>query len=194
MEASGIRFQHCRRLSSISRDELISIQAEFAGLDRDGDKHISIEEIKSLLQSMKIKLILSEPQIDRIIKQVDTDGDGVVDIHELNEIIEKFENKGIIYKALSERSKIRNEFQKYDTDRSGFITMDELTHIVSERLGIVLNETHLKRMMNDVDDNGDGLIDYEEFCTLMTKSFMQKRIVSRSPRGSVSDEDVIKKR
>ena len=76
------------------------------------------------LQSMKIKLILSEPQINRIIKQVDTDGDGVVDIHELNEIIEKFENKGIIYKALSERSKIRNEFQKYDTDKSLDMAMD----------------------------------------------------------------------
>ena len=177
-----------RRASNISNDELLAVQGEFAGLDRDGDNLISTDELKQLLYSMRFKLVLTEQQINRLIKQIDTDDNGVVDMNELNEIIEKFDNKGVIYKALSERSKIRTEFLKYDKDNSGFITIDELTHVVSERLGILFSERHIRRIMSDVDDNGDGSIDYEEFCTLMTKSFLRKRVMARSPRNSIRRE------
>ena len=35
--------------------------------------------------------------------------------------------------------------------------------------------------IDEIDIDGDGQINYEEFCGLMTKSFMQKRIIARSP-------------
>ena len=176
-----------RRLSSVSADELTAIQGEFAGLDKDGDKEVSIKELRDLLNSMKVQLVLTDGQIDRVIKQIDKDDDGVVEIEEFNEIIEKFDKNGVIYKALSERSKIREDFKKYDEDESGFITIDELNNIVSERMGITISEKHIQRMMKDIDSNGDGKIDYEEFCILMTKSFMKKRILSRNPKTRVED-------
>ena len=71
-----------------------------------------------------------------------------------------------------------------DKDKNGYITLDELKHVVKERTGIEISEKHLERMLIEVDCNDDGFIDYEEFCVLMTKSFMRKRIMTKSPSNS----------
>ena len=177
-----------RRMSTISTEEVLQLQGEFAGLDQDGNGEIEIEELGSLLKSMRIKLQLSETDIRRALKQIDRDGDGTVDIPELNRVIEKYDADGVIYKALSQRSQIRKEFIRFDTDNSGFITKDELVEIVNDRTGIMVSEKHLERMMKDCDENQDGLINYEEFCTMMTKSFMQKRVVASKPKLSVIND------
>ena len=169
-------------MSTISTDEVRTLQGEFVGLDKVGNGEISIDELENLLRSMRIKLKLSETQIKRALKQIDKDGDGTVNNEELNEVIEKHDTDGIIYKALSQRSQIRKEFQRYDTDNSGFITKDELVQVVNERTGILVSEKLLDRMLKACDDNDDGQINYEEFCTLMTKSFMQKKVVTESSK------------
>ena len=171
-----------RRMSTISTEEVLQLQGEFAGLDQDGNGEIEIDELGSLLKSMRIKLQLSEADIRRALKQIDRDGDGTVDIPELNRVIEKYDANGIIYKALSQRSQIRREFERFDTDKSGFITKDELVEIVNDRTGILVSEKVLDRMIKDCDENEDGMINYEEFCTMMTKSFMQKRVLSTKPK------------
>ena len=139
----------------------------------------SDEELETLLRSMRIKLRQSESDIRKTLKIIDTNGDGTVDMGELNGIIEQYDTDGIIYKALSQRSEIRKEFEKYDRDRSGFITKDELVNVVKDRTGVEVSEKHLERMLKDCDDNDDNQINYEEFCTLMTKSFMQKKVFTK---------------
>ena len=171
-----------RRTSSIRDDEMKSLQGEFLGLGGNGKNEIPIAELRNLLISMRIKLRLGDDDIDRAIKQIDKDDDGVVDLRELEDVIERYDTQGIIYKALSQRCQIRKEFERYDADKSGYITVDELVRIVNERTGIAVKEKYLNRMLRDVDTNDDGLLDYEEFCTLMTKSFMAKRILTSSPR------------
>ena len=97
-----------RRTSSISDEEMISLQGEFVGLGKTGGKEINTEELRTLLTSMRIKLYLTESDINKAIKQIDQDGDGIVDMDELSSVIEKFDTDGIVYKALSQRSKIRD--------------------------------------------------------------------------------------
>ena len=179
-----------RRMSTISTEEVITLQGEFFGLDKDGNGEISTEELGTLLRSMRIKLGLSEFDIQRALIQIDKDGDGTVDVAELNSVIQRYDTDGIIYKALSQRSQIRKDFERYDADRSGFITRDELVHVVHERTGILVPQKHLGRMMQDCDDNDDGQLNYEEFCTLMTKSFMRKRSVTATSQvPEIKEED-----
>ena len=104
-------YERNRRFSFISDEELILIQGEFFGLDRDGDQEISTDELKSLLISMRIKLVLSDDEILKAINHIDVNHDGIVGLDELNAIIERYDNNGVIYKALSQRSKMRKEFE-----------------------------------------------------------------------------------
>ena len=104
-----------RRTSSISNEEMLEIQGEFVGLG-EGGREIHVEELRTLLESMKIKLFLKDSEINKAIKQIDKNEDGMVCFDELHYIIEKYDTDGIIYKALSQRSKIREDFKKYDKD------------------------------------------------------------------------------
>ena len=163
-------------MSAITGEEMKTLQKEFVGLDADGNGEITVEELGKLLRSMRIKLKLSETQIRRALKQIDRNGDGTIDEEEMMEILEKFDTDGIVYKALHERSSIRQDFQKYDNDNSGYITKDELVKIIKDRTGIQVPEKHIALMMKDVDENDDDQINYEEFVKLMTKSSMQRRV------------------
>uniref|UniRef100_A0A7S4NII4 EF-hand domain-containing protein n=1 Tax=Paramoeba aestuarina TaxID=180227 RepID=A0A7S4NII4_9EUKA len=53
-------------------------------------------------------------------------------------------------------------FEKYDTDNSGSIDADEFKHLTQE-LGYRLTDEQLKWAVSQIDDSGDGLIEYEEF-------------------------------
>ena len=176
-----------RRFSSITDEERHEIQGEFIGLDKNGKYNLQIPtaKLKNLLLSMRIKLVLTDDEINRALKQIDHDEDGWTHVGELNRVIEKYDADGIIYKALSEHRKIRKEFEKHDQDNSGFIRNDALVQIVEERLGILISDRQLMEMTRDVSKTDKGFIDYEGFTCLMTKSFMQKRIMSGSPRGSI---------
>ena len=159
---------------------LQELKLEFVGLDKDGNGEVSVDELETLLRSMQVKLRLSETEIRKALKMIDSNGDGTIEMGELTAVIEQFDTDGVIYKALSNRLEIRREFQKYDADNSGFITKDELVQVVKDRTGVAVSEKHLEGMLQGCDENDDGQVDYEEFCTLMTKSFMRKRVMGRS--------------
>ena len=166
----------CVKLSGISPEDTEIITEEFFGLDKDGNGEVSVEELEAVLRSMRIKLLLSETEIKQTIRKIDENGDGVIQISELNEVLEKYDTKGTVYKALILRSEIRKEFKKYDVDQSGYISKDELLTVVNERTGADVTEKQLELMMRDSDKNDDGRINYDEFCEMMTKSFMKRKV------------------
>ena len=180
-----------RRMSVQLEAELNIIQKEFAGLDVDGNGDISVKELEDILRSMRLKLKLTDKQIERVLKQIDTNNDGSIDADELMVVLEKYDTEGVVYKALHLRSSIRQEFLKYDGDGNGYITKDEMVEIIKDRTGLTLPQKQIDRLMKDSDKNDDGKVNYEEFVALMSKSVMQKKVVksrrsSQASRGSNS--------
>ena len=180
-----------RRMSVQLEAELNIIQKEFAGLDIDGNGDISVEELEDILRSMRLKLKLTDKQIERVLKQIDTNNDGSIDADELMVVLEKYDTEGVVYKALHLRSSIRQEFLKYDEDGNGYITKDEMVEIIKDRTGLTIPQKQIERLMKDSDKNDDGKVNYEEFVALMSKSVMQKKVVksrrsSQASRGSNS--------
>ena len=58
------------------------MKKEFLALDLDGNGDISVQELESLLRSIKRKLRMTENQIMKMVKQTDKNGDGSVDLEE----------------------------------------------------------------------------------------------------------------
>ena len=131
-------------MSSLTEEQLKSLQNEFIELDSDGNGEVSIEELGKLLRSMRTKLRLSESQIRRSLKQIDINGDGTVDKEEMLEILQKFDTDGVVYKALNARCSIREDFLRYDKDGSGYITKEELVQIIKDRTGVQVPPKHLE--------------------------------------------------
>ena len=91
-------------------------------MDADGDGDISVTEMKNLLISMKVRLHLSNRDIDKILKEFDQDGDGTVDTKEFLDTIQTGSKRNAIHKALIQRNGIRKAFNSYDKDNNGYIT------------------------------------------------------------------------
>jgi calmodulin len=57
-------------------------------------------------------------------------------------------------------------FKKFDLDNSGYITVAELRKILTN-IGQNFTEAQISNMVASVDRDGDGRLNFQEFCRLM---------------------------
>lgn len=58
-------------------------------------------------------------------------------------------------------------FRVFDTNGDGRITAKELNHVLKE-LGIKMSKSDIKKMISELDRDGNGTIEYSEFVAMMT--------------------------
>ncbi|KAL6992831.1 Calcium-dependent protein kinase 2 [Sarracenia purpurea var. burkii] len=95
----------------------------FTNLDTDNSGAITYEELKTGLARLGSKL--SEAEVKQLMEAADVDGNGTIDYIEFITATmhrHKLERDEHLFKA----------FQYFDTDSSGFITMDELETAMKE--------------------------------------------------------------
>uniref|UniRef100_A0A2P2Q3P3 Calcium-binding family protein n=1 Tax=Rhizophora mucronata TaxID=61149 RepID=A0A2P2Q3P3_RHIMU len=64
-----------------------------------------------------------------------------------------------------EKAELKSLFATFDKNGDGFITKQELTESL-RNIRILLTDKDVEEMVAKVDSNGDGLIDFDEFCVL----------------------------
>ena len=62
----------------------------------------------------------------------------------------------------------KEAFDMFDKDGGGTISANEIVKIM-KNFGYPIKKSEAQKMISDIDDNGDGEIDFEEFVTLMEK-------------------------
>merc|ERR1712227_531733 len=131
------------------------LREAFKLFDTDGDGVITMEELKGLIS--KVGGDMSEAEAIAHIKAA-ADGNMAIDFAEFGKLWEALHG--------AEETKIRGEFSKLDTDKSGFITKEEmLTVISSEFQGDKMAEAQAAIDKLDVDK--DGKVSYPEFILVM---------------------------
>ncbi|KAL4648861.1 centrin-2 [Arapaima gigas] len=71
------------------------------------------------------------------------------------------------------RQEIREAFELFDTDGSGYIDVKELK-VAMRALGFEPKKEEIKRMISEVDKEGTGKIDFSDFLTVMTQKMAEK--------------------
>lgn len=75
------------------------------------------------------------------------------------------ENVEVIRSGTHKKAELKNVFATFDKNKDGFIARQELRESM-RNVGVDMTETEAADMVEKVDSNGDGLIDFDEFCEL----------------------------
>lgn len=125
-------------------------------LDIDGDGAITVEEMRSGMK--RLGSTLNQEELDQMIKDMDVDGSGTIDY-------EEFITATLNLATLEKEELLKKAFEHFDADGSGYITMDELEAALKE-----LGMDDIKDILEKVDTDGDGKIDYDEFVNMMVSN------------------------
>ncbi|KAF7884747.1 uncharacterized protein EAF02_005083 [Botrytis sinoallii] len=144
----------------VSQTSFLNVRANaYSGIqDKDGDGTISTAELAEAMKSLGQNP--SDAEIQDMINEVDVDQSGTVDFDEFLKMMTA-ETKGVDFEQ-----EMRSAFQVFDVDGSGTISPEEIYKLMAS-LGENLSEDEIKSMVKEVDKNGDGSIDYEEFVSFI---------------------------
>jgi calcium-dependent protein kinase len=95
--------------------------------------------------------------MDELFKKIDSDNSGFIDYDE-------FIAASIDKKKLFSIDNLQKAFIMFDTDKTGKISVENLKEVIGEALA---NDQVWTDIINEADRNGDGEIDFSEFCELM---------------------------
>ncbi|CAJ2674352.1 putative calcium-binding protein CML25-like [Trifolium pratense] len=153
----------------ISRTPSLSSRVHFAEdlehvfqkFDVNGDGKISSSELGSIMKSLGQPS--TEEELDKMIREVDADGDGYINLEEFIELNTKDIDPNEVLENL------KDAFSVFDLDKNGSISAEEL-HNVMVSLGDQCSLAECQKMIGGVDSDGDGMIDFEEFKKMMLGS------------------------
>ncbi|EHA8590354.1 calcium-dependent protein kinase 29 [Cocos nucifera] len=143
---------------NLSEEEIRGLKQMFRNMDTDNSGTITYDELKAGLTRLGSRI--SEAEIRQIMDAADLDKNGTIDYNEF--IIATMHRHG-----LEKEENLLKAFQYFDTDGSGYLTRDELKRALSQNE--VIDDATITEIIEDIDADKDGRINYEEFVEMMTK-------------------------
>lgn len=133
----------------------------FYQIDEDGDGKIAKNELFNGLNELLEKK-LSKEEFEEIYKNIDLNNSGLIDY-------EEFVVASVTKNIFMRDNILRTAFYFFDKDNSGEITFDEIEIMFKEAVNDGKTDVHqaLKKILDEVDVNIDGKINFEEFANCM---------------------------
>ncbi|XP_026329214.1 troponin C-like isoform X1 [Hyposmocoma kahamanoa] len=151
-------------MEELDKTQLQLLKNAFDAFDHEKKGVISTDMIGTILEMLGHEL--DEATLKEIITEVDEDGSGELEFPEFCSLAAKFlteeeeDNETMV-------AELREAFRLYDKEGNGYITTDVLMEIFKE-LDNTITADDLETMIEEIDSDGSGTVDFDEFLEVMT--------------------------
>ncbi|KAI6213368.1 Calmodulin [Aphelenchoides besseyi] len=157
-------------IRQLTVEEIDEFREAFMMFDKDGNGTISTKELGVAMRSLGQNP--TEQEILEMINEVDIDGNGQIEFPEFWQVISALSGNNVMMKRMmkeTDSEMIREAFRVFDKDGNGVITAQEFRYFMIH-MGQQFSEQEVDEMIKEVDVDGDGDINYEEFVKMMSSS------------------------
>ncbi|KAJ0961522.1 hypothetical protein J5N97_001695 [Dioscorea zingiberensis] len=151
------RLKQFRAMNQFKKAALRGLKEMFKNMDTDNRLH---------KQGTK----LTENEVKQLMEAADADGNGTIDYEEFITAtmhMNRMDREDHLYKA----------FQYFDTDNSGYITIEELEQALKAQG--MYDGREIKDIISDADADNDGRINYDEFVAMMRQGDPEPNLKKR---------------
>ena len=168
---------------ALNFNEMQVLRDDFLKIDKDRSGTVSLAELKKSFEHMGREI---PGNVEEIFQHVDVDQSEEINYNE-------FIAAAMCKRVTIDEEKLILAFEAMDTTNSGYLTREAIENGV----GQMMSPEELDEMMEEVDLNGDGRIDYAEFLVYWRNLYMDTRVKSaeqlaRSARRVTSNMNAMK--
>ncbi|XP_063699879.1 troponin C-like [Culicoides brevitarsis] len=149
-------------MDELDPQQIVLLRNAFNAFDQEKKGYIGTVMVGTILSMLGHNL--DDQMLKEIIAEVDEDGSGEIEFEEFVTLAARFlveEDAEAVQKELKEA------FRLYDKEGNGYITTAVLREILRE-LDDALTKEDLDMMIEEIDSDGSGTVDFDEFMEVMT--------------------------
>lgn len=150
----------------------------FESIDRDGNGYVTVEELRLVFEQTGVCV---PADLSMLASASGTDGNDTI---EYTEFIAAAMDK----KAILKENVVWEAFKIFDQDGSGTVTKKELMKILTGRTSDKIRQVHgdkaIDCFLDEYDNTGDDVIDFDEFMGMLTAAGETYRGSSKEVAGS----------
>lgn len=192
-----------RRLRAAAmRSKLEEVVALFNRYDVDKSEELDVKEVCSILVELGLqpKTSLEQDNIAQLIEEVDVDGSGQLNLMELLHMVQRIEERLVQLQRESENqhavslgfqpkttAALRRAHEVLDTSHNGYLGTAEVERAV-QLMGWRVTAKKVQRLLEEVDADGSGQLDFKEFLVFMRK--VEDEVRGTGPRQLAAAEEV----
>ena len=181
-EANKKEFAVIAEATGLDVEQIDSLKKGFEGFDKEGGGTISQTSMQMILKSMGVKV--DKDDMESHCSDVDEEATGKFSFHMFCQVAARFMievrllylersfNKYILIEYFLKddeeqmKEELKEAFRIYDKENQGFITNEVLKEILRE-IDPTLTEDDLEGIIEEVDEDGSGTMDFDEFQEMM---------------------------
>jgi calmodulin len=157
-----IDFDEVTEATGLAIDEIKCLKVCFDLFDTKKQDYLSADDLDEIMRAMGFRP--SQEELQELLEEIDEDGSGEIEFGEFCQLCATFLVEDPDIETM--KRELKDAFRIYDKEGLGYISTDTLRNLIGELLAPLTDE-ELDGIIEELDEDGSGSMDFDEFCEMM---------------------------